>query len=165
MPTRRLVFLLLLSACAPEPPRGIAILAPVPAPPPVEVQVEVEVGHDGSAGQTTGDVVAVGPPVLDQPPHIKLRLGHYISRARGVGLVIDRTAEHLVKVRFDHDARIWLASAQRGPAGRTDYMRGDYVLLYVWEDGRTTVYVPDPETERGLAELEVVRDSDAHPLP
>ncbi len=111
-------------------------------------------------------MAADGPPLLDQPPHIKLRLGHYLSRARGIGLVIDRTATDLAKVRFDHDARIWLASAQRGPAGRTDYMRsGDYVLLYVWEDGRTTVYVPDPRTERGIAELEVIRDGDAYPLP
>ena len=164
MSVRRLVSVLVLSACAPDPPRGIAILAPVP--PPVVVEVEVTEPREGRPDEQGEHVVADGPQVLDQPPHIKLRLGHYTSRARGIGLVIDRTVTNLAKVRFDHDARIWLGGAQRGPAGRTDHMRsGAYVLLYVWEDGRTTVYVPDPQTERGIAELEVVRDGDAHPLP
>jgi hypothetical protein len=150
-----------VAACTPDPPRGIAILAPAPAPIQVEVEVTAQPPGNGELAVEPG-----GPLELDQPPHIKLRLGHYSNRDRGIGLVIDRTQGNLAKVRFDHDERIWRATAQAGPAGRLDYMRSsDYVLLYVWEDGRTTVYVPDPQTERGIAELALVRDGDALSLP
>lgn len=166
----RAYVLLLVAACS-EP----ALPAVVVTPPPVEVAVELEAqvpeSANGSSSAPIGDHPTSGL-VLDQPAHIKLRLGHYRDRERGIGLVIDRTDPErgldsaLAKVRFDHEKEIWLAQPQPGPYGRIDYFRdGTHVLLHVWETGRIVLYLPDPGSGRGLAALELARDGDAYPLP
>lgn len=162
-------------ACHAEPGIRAVVITP-PPPPPVEVAVALEARLPEETAPAPAPAPASDPAtsaglVLDQPAHIKLRLGHYTDLERGIGLVIDRTDpgrgldSALVKVRFDHETRLWLAQPQPGPYGRIDYL-GDSgrVLLHAWENGRIVLYLPDPETGRRLAELELVRDGDAHPL-
>lgn len=158
------VAMILMLGCA-EPAVRTIVVAPPPSP-PIEVGVELQAHELGPEPAT----IKPGPLVLDQPAHIKMRLGHYAAPERGIGLVIDRTdgedlGQTVAKVRFDSESRIWQASPTPGPRGRLDYMRDHgYVLLRIWDTGRVVLYVPDPETGRGMGELELVRDGDAYPL-
>jgi hypothetical protein len=107
----------------------------------------------------------------DQPPHIKLRLGHYRNDQLGIGVTIDLTeiTENVAdidpaKLRFDGDPRVWRLQGQHGSLGRFDYLDGKRVLLHVWDNGRRAVYVPDPDTGKLSDEIYVRRDGDADPL-
>ncbi len=110
------------------------------------------------------------PPTKNQPPHIKLKLGHYTDGA--IGLVIDGTHAtdsiadiDPVRVRFDGDNKVYVLQGQHGPRGRIDYVREEgKVLLHAWDDGRRSVYVPDPDTGRASEEIRLWRDADADPL-
>jgi hypothetical protein len=113
-------------------------------------------------------VTLVQPPSADpvavtatnQPPAIKLKLGHYRSASRGIGLVIDRT-QHEAKLRFDGTAEILHLDPSPANLGRTDYGRTSHeVLLQVWDDNRIIIYVPGGD---GTG-LDVLRDGDAEPL-
>lgn len=110
------------------------------------------------------------PPKKNQPPHIKLKLGHYTDGS--IGLVIDGTEAtdnvadiDPVKLRFDGDNKVYVLKGQPGPRGRIDYLReGGKILLHAWDDGRRSVYVPDPDTGRASDEIRLWRDADADPL-
>lgn len=103
----------------------------------------------------------VGSPRA-QPPEVKLRLGHYVSDARGLGVTIDRTSElsgrRVAKLRYDGTADIVLLEAQPGSAHRTDYLAHRKVVLHVYETGRVEIYVGDE------GPIALRRDRDAAPL-
>ena len=127
--------------------------APPPPPPPLEFAVEV------TAPAPTPESAQPGV-TLDQPPAVKLKLGHYRSARRGIGVVIDLT-QHEAKLRFDSTSEVLNLDPSPGSLGRTDYFRTAHqVVLQVWEDNRMVVYVPGGD---GTG-LDVVRDGDAEPL-
>ncbi len=115
---------------------------------------------------------APAPEKKNQPPHVKLKLGHYTSGRAGIGMVIDGTeaTDNIadidpVKVRFDGDNKVYRLKGQYGPRGRIDFLKDDgRVLLHMWDDGRRSVYIPDPDTGRASEEIHVYRDADADPL-
>lgn len=109
----------------------------------------------------------------DQPPHVKLKLGHYSNSKRGIGLVIDLYSARTenvadidpARVKFDGDSKVYQLNGQHGGRGRIDFLNGKSVMLHAYEDGNMSVYVPDPEG--GAAnndEIHVSRDGDADPL-
>jgi hypothetical protein len=111
------------------------------------------------------------PGARNQPPHIKLRLGHYRNDQLGIGVTIDLTeiTENVAdidpaKVRFDGDPKVWRLQGQHGPFDRIDYLDGKRVILQVWGNGRRAVFVPDPDTGRSSDQIYVRRDGDADPL-
>jgi hypothetical protein len=121
------------------------------------------------AQPVTSSDVAV--PLKDQPPYIKLKLGHYVNKQLGIGVVIDlsEVIDNVAlpppgKLRFDGETKVWKLK------GRRDHERVDYsndqghLMLQSWTDGRRSVFVFDPTTEKWSDEIEVVRDADADPL-
>src|SRR5262245_8063770 len=151
--TLRCLPIVLTISCGPPPP-------PVP-PPAVAVDYELH-----------GEIGEPPPLVTDQPPHIRLKLGHYRNDRVGIGVTVDLTeaTESVAdidpaKLRFDGDDRIWHLEGQSGGRDRIDYVRDhDRVLLQVFRDGRIVVFVPDPATDRASDGIEVYRDGDADPL-
>ena len=147
--------------------------APPPAPPPVYVEYEMHAEVADSPASTTDApaTTPVRPVSKDQPPHIKLKLGHYRNARLNIGVTIDLTeaTENVAdldpaKLRFDGDDKIWRLEGRHGGNGRIDYVRErGRVMLQMTRDGRVTVYVPDPETDRST-EVDVYRDADADPL-
>ncbi len=118
---------------------------------------------------------AATPPkdvVKNQPPHIKLKLGHYTSGRAGIGVVIDLYTARTdniadidpAKLRFDGDDKVYTLVGTNGGSGRIDYWNGKRVMLHAYENGRYGVYVPDPETDTSSDEITLVRDGDADPL-
>jgi hypothetical protein len=107
----------------------------------------------------------------NQPPHIKLKLGHYSNAQLGIGVTIDLTemTENVAdidpaKIRFDGDPKVLRLQGQNGPLGRIDYLDGKRVVLQVWDDGGRAVFVRDPDTGKSSDEIYVGRDGDADPL-
>jgi hypothetical protein len=97
------------------------------------------------------------PPHRDQPPDIKLKLGHFANARRGIGLVFDRSTAQ-AKLRFDGATEIVKIDPEPAGMDRTDFIRSlGHVALQLWGDGRVVVFV-------GGDEIEVVRDGDADPL-
>jgi hypothetical protein len=154
-----------LLGCTPHPGAQPQPTRPQPPPPGVAV-VEYEmhgtVGDDG-----------VARIEKDQPPHIKLKLGHYRNERRGIGVTIDLVTDATenvadldpAKLRFDGDDKVWRLQGQHGGTGRVDYVRDDgRIMLQMTRDGRATVYVPDPDTDRSSDAIDVSRDGDADPL-
>jgi hypothetical protein len=162
--TNRWLFLVLASACTPRP------IPPPPPPPGAYVDFEVH----GNLPIAPTRPVGITPPVeKDQPAHIKLKLGHYRNHRFGIGVTIDLVSaatENIAdidpaKVRFDGESKVWLLEGRHGGNGRIDYVRErDRVMLQVSRDGRYTVYIPDPETDRATQAIDVHRDGDADPL-
>jgi len=104
-------------------------------------------------------VCCAATPALDQPPDIKLRLGHYSNPRRGIGLVFDRTTAQ-AKLRFDGAAEVLKLDRQHGAGTRIDYIRRvGQVVLQQWDDGRIVVFVPGADDG-----IDVRRDGDADPL-
>src|SRR5688572_7331957 len=145
--TKRCSILLLLAACPSAPQRTEQPQQPPPPPPPTRVDFEVhgEVTGGGSTEPATF--------TKDQPPYVKLKLGHYKNRQYNVGLVIDLITDATedvadidpAKLRFDGDEKIWRLEGRHGSHGRIDYVREkDRVMLQITRDGRATVYIPDP---------------------
>lgn len=147
--------------------------------PPGSPDLIVQDSHDPSAAPAPAPAVAPAPPspptapvTKDQPPHIKLKLGHYRSARFNFGVVVDRTFQNdniadidPIKVRFDGDPKIWTLQGQPGSRDRIDYVRDDgRVMLHVWDNGRMSVYVPDPDGGRSSDEIHLYRDGDADPL-
>ena len=159
--TNRWTLLMVLAAC-PGPARH------EPPPPPPAVHVEYEL-----SGEVHGPPGSQDPSVTrDQPPHIKLKLGHYRNARHGIGVTIDLTemTESVAdidpaKLRFDGDEKVWRLEGRHGGGDRIDYVRdADRVMLQISRDGRVTVFVPDPDTDRTSDAIEVYRDADADPL-
>ncbi len=156
---------LLASACtkgspAPAAPAPARTVTPVTGPTPVTYVT-----------QPAGGNAAPAPPNKDQPPHLKLKVGHYTDGTIGVVIDLASAATDNVadidpaKIRFDGDSKIYLLQGQHGARGRIDYVTdGGRVMLHVWDNGRRSVYVPDPETDRFSEELRLRRDADADPL-
>lgn len=153
-PLRSAAIAMLTWACSAGPEK------PQPAPPrtgsasPSGARVEVAVTVDGD-----GPCCPDRPAPRDQPPDVKLKLGHYANAQRGIGLVFDRTTAQ-AKVRFDGTAQVIKVDRQHGAGGRIDYIRriGD-VVLQQWDNGRVVVYLADAPDG-----IEVRRDGDADPL-
>lgn len=163
----------------------VAACSPAQSPPPSQPQghVVTEVGFvamqppgasraPGDDG-LDGDATLVIPPAKDQPPHVKLKLGHYINYKRGIGVTIDLISARTenvadidpAKLRFDGDATVYVLEGNQARRDRTDFARRDGgVMLHAWDNGRRAVYVPDPEGGPASEMIEVVRDSDADPL-
>jgi len=160
--TLRWLPVLLLIACGrpPPPPPPPPPLLPLP-PPAVAVDFEVH-----------GEVGEPATVVKDQPPHVKLKLGHYRNDRAGIGATIDLTeaTENVAdidpaKLRFDGDERVWRLEGQHAGGDRIDYVRDhERVLLQLFRDGRVVVFVPDPVTDRASDAIELYRDGDADPL-
>jgi hypothetical protein len=115
---------------------------------------------------------APGPVKKDQPASLKLKLGHFANTQLGIGCVIDLSekidnvaAIVPAKVKFDGETKVWHLKGQHGSGDRIDYMRDDkHVMLHVWKDGRRSVFVVDPDTDKASDEIDLVRDGDADPL-
>lgn len=97
-------------------------------------------------------------PTRDQPPEVKLKLGHYQSPRFGIGLVIDRTGDD-AKVRFDGTDRTIRLFPQYF-WHRTEYHRAQNdKVLEVRNNGHVILYM------EGAGEgIWVFRDGDADPL-
>lgn len=158
-----------------------------PAPPPPQY-IEVGVAVDEPAGPPGAQAgaadpsqpaatpapapAATGPVVKNQPPHIKLKLGHFRNARYNIGVTIDLTEQtenvadiDPAKLRFDGDTKIWRLEGQHGAYGRIDYVRErGHVMLHVHKNGRMSIYIPDPDTGRSSDEIELHRDGDADPL-
>jgi hypothetical protein len=141
--TRRWLALAMLAACESGPPPAhpqVAMLGPgvlVPGPP----------------------LVGVEPQRLNQPPEIKLKLGHYRNDELNIGAVVDLTRDD-VRLRFDGSDEVMHLLAEPGQHGRTDYMiNGSRVVMQTWTGGRVVVYVNGSDEPIGL-----YRDGDAEPL-
>lgn len=164
-------FPVLLVACTHTEPR------------PTVIEYE-EHGEIVGPGVTPGPVVTPAPtailvpgpvaiPTKDQPPYVKLKLGHWRNDDRNIGVTIDLLSAATdsvadidpAKVRFDGDPKIWLLEGHHGDARRIDYVRtGGRVTLSMTADGHATVYIPDPETDLNSAAIELYRDADSDPL-
>jgi hypothetical protein len=149
----------------------VACTKPAPAPQPPATPTP-SVAPAPTVTQTTPVATPPKDVVKNQPPHVKLKIGHYTSGRTGIGLVIDQHSARTeniadidpVKVRFDGDDKIYTLVGTHGPHDRIDYWNGKRVMLHAYDHGRFGVYVPDPETERSSDELRLVRDGDADPL-
>jgi hypothetical protein len=138
---RHTLILLAVASCGPTTPRP----SPV-AVAPVAVDFELR-----------------GEPALsqrDQPPDIKLKLGHYISPRFGIGLVIDRTGDNAAKIRFDGTDQTISLFAQYF-WHRTEYHRAhNDKVLEVSNTGQIHLHVAGAP-EHGIS---LFRDGDADPL-
>jgi hypothetical protein len=161
--TNRCSILLLLAACPAAPPRQET---PRQQPQqPVHTVVEYE---------EHGVIAPIGTiPTLDQPPHVKLKLGHFRNDQFNIGLTVDLLSDATdsvadldpALVRFDGDAKLWRLEGRHGGSGRVDYVRErGRVMLEVESNGRMRVYVIDPETDLAGEPIDLYRDADAEPL-
>jgi hypothetical protein len=150
-------------ACAQQKPQTV-IVGPSP---PIEVAFEAHGTTEGPPGSVEapspgGSVetapVQPRPGTKNQPPDIKLKLGHFTDKRHNIGLVIDRTG-HEAKLRFDGSAEVMKLDPMRS-SGRMDYVKTiSQTVLEVWDNGRVSVYVPGTHDS-----IDVVRDADADPL-
>jgi hypothetical protein len=180
-PATKLTILLIFAGCAGSAQQTAPAQPPPPPPQYVEVGVTVEEpapppgSQDKAADPTQPSPVAAAAPdplVKNQPPHIKLKLGHFRNARYNIGVTIDLTEQtenvtdiDPAKLRFDGDTKIWRLQGQHGAYGRIDYVRdGGRVMLHVQSNGRMSIYVPDPDTGRSSDELPLYRDGDADPL-
>jgi hypothetical protein len=151
--------LAVITACAP-PMRRVDV-DPPPEPPPTEVHVDLEVT---SPPPTEGGAETAIRATRDQPPEVKLRLGHYTNRSRGIGVIIDRTSElspkafKVAKLRYDGADAIQVLDPLPGADHRIDYLARGKVVLHVYSDGRAAIYV---DSDGPIA---LHRDGDADPL-
>jgi hypothetical protein len=115
---------------------------------------------------------APAPAKKDQPPYIKLKLGHYSNKQLGIGVVIDlsEVIDNVAvpppgKLRFDGETKTWRLKGHRGDRDRVDYSNDDgHLMLQSYADGRRSVYVLDPTNDKWSEEIVVQRDGDADPL-
>jgi hypothetical protein len=108
----------------------------------------------------------------NQPPALKLKLGHYKSERAGIGVVIDLSGKidnaakiAPAKIKFDGENKVWVLNAEHGGFDRLDWRNADHhLMLQTWPDGKRSVYVFDPDSEKMSEEIHVFRDGDADPL-
>src|ERR1041385_371945 len=119
---------LALFACSAAPQQAApASPETPPSPPPAPIVVTVPAG------------IGMPAPYRNQPPGLKLKLGHYSNPDVGIGVTIDLSTRidnvaklAPAKLRFDGDARIWVLAGQHAP-GRIDYVRdGGGVVRNAW---------------------------------
>lgn len=164
-----LAIVLVLLACShgePPPPRAGYVVhqeygeVVSPAPTPVLVPAPVL-------------VLVPGIPTKDQPPHVKLKIGHFRNDQFNIGVTIDLLTDATdsvadvdpARLRFDGDEKVWKLEGRRGGNGRVDYVRaGDRVMLQITREGHATIYVPDLESDRSGDAIDLYRDADADPL-
>jgi len=100
-----------------------------------------------------------GLAFADQTPEVKLKLGHYKNKERGIGLVIDLT-HHEARIQWDGSKNVIKLDPTHGAGGRIDYVKTiNHVVLQVWPDGKAAVFV-----DGGDGAISVWRDGDASPL-
>jgi hypothetical protein len=153
MPIRRnsVVIAIVMAACTTPPPSTSARPAGPPAGPAPTSPAPRDV--DARPPQCCDPA----PTHRDQTPDIKLKLGHFANKRRGIGLVFDRSAAQ-AKLRFDGSTEIVKVDPETAGMDRTDFIRSlGHVALQLWADGRVVVFV-------GGDEIDVVRDGDADPL-
>jgi len=128
----------------------------------------LELVRDGDVDLVSGEVTIKPPPdqccdkqakvTKDQPPEIKLKLGHWKNDKRGIGLVFDATTKP-AKVKFDGTAEVIQLDVVTSN-GRLDYIKSlHHTVVSQWPDGRTEVWVPGATDS-----IAVKRDGDADPL-
>jgi hypothetical protein len=131
------------------------------------------IAHPGTAvpsGSATSPAPA--PTTKDQPPYIKLKLGHYSNKQLGIGVVIDlsEVIDNVAvpppgKIRFDGEPKVWRLKGRRGERERVDYSNDQgHLMLQSYTDGRRSVFVLDPTNDKWSDEIAVQRDGDADPL-
>jgi hypothetical protein len=148
------LILLALAGCAPisRPPPPIAV-----APMAVDFEIRGEPAQT-PAGPTTDHPQP--PTTRNQPPDVKLKLGHYINPRFGIGLVIDRTGEKTAKIRFDGTDQTISLFVQYF-WHRTEYHRvQNEKVLEVSNTGRIHLHMSGVP-EGGIL---LFRDGDADPL-
>ena len=102
-----------------------------------------------------------GLAFADQPPEVKLKLGHYKNKDKGIGLVIDLT-HHEARIQWDGSKTVIKLDPTHGAGDRIDYIKSaNHIVLQAWPDGRRAVFV-----EGGGADgaIDVWRDGDATAL-
>lgn len=155
---RTWTLLFLVAGCATAPP------PPTIAPPPVAVDFEVH--GDATSGATVANdnraaaPAETAPATRNQPPEMKLKLGHYSSGRLGLGLVIDRTDEKIAKVRFDGTAQT-IALVPQYFWHRTEYHKAENQKLVVFHNNGLVVLHMEGIGEDGAW---LRRDGDADPL-
>jgi hypothetical protein len=142
-----------LVGCTPSEPPSVLVIHPgvlVPALSPV--------GPPCCApGAADEPPLTERPP--DQPPEIKLELGHYSNTRVGIGAVIDRTGREAL-LRYDGTGETLHLVPTPGQFGRVDYeVSGNHVVMQAWPDGRIVVHIAGSEDGIPLR-----RDGDADPL-
>jgi hypothetical protein len=145
-------------ACARPQPAPVIV---APPPPVATVDFDVQADPPDGAAVAPAPVApaggAVAPGTRNQPPELKLKLGHFTDKQHNIGLVIDRTG-HEAKLRFD-GGDVMRLDPQRS-SGRIEYVKViNRPVLQVWDDGRVSVFVPGHSDS-----IDVVRDADADPL-
>jgi hypothetical protein len=153
-----------------------------PAPPPQAEYLEVGVtvdepdGPPGAQEPASADSIAPPPAtsaamVKHQPPHLKLKLGHFRNARLNIGVTIDLTEQtenvadiDPAQLRFDGDTRVWRLQGQHGPYDRIDYAGGGGVMLHAHAHGGMSLHLRDPDTGRPSDEIPLYRDGDADPL-
>jgi hypothetical protein len=102
---------------------------------------------------------AAAGPAKDQPPEVKLKLGHYANTKRGIGLVVDLT-HHEARVKYDGTKKIQKLDPVNHSRDSTSYGPTiNQVTLVVYDSGRIEVWVAGSENM-----IPVERDGDADPL-
>ena len=106
-----------------------------------------------------GGSLANAGPTKDQPPEVKLKLGHYSNDKRGVGVVVDLT-HHEARVKYDGTQKVQKLDPINHSRTSTSYGPTiNQVTLVVNDDGRLEVWFPGSDNL-----LPVKRDGDADPL-
>jgi hypothetical protein len=101
-----------------------------------------------------------GLAFADQTPEVKLKLGHYKNKERGIGLVIDLT-HHEARIQWDGTKKVIKLDPTHGAGGRIDYVKTiNQTVLQVWPDGKAAVFVEGAQD----GPIAVWRDGDASPL-
>jgi len=106
-----------------------------------------------------GLVAVAGTAIAEQPPEVKLKVGHFKNKDRNIGLVIDLT-HHEARIQWDGDKKVIKLDPQPASQGRTDWIKSaNHVVLQTWPDGRAAVFVQG--TDDAIA---VWRDADAQSI-
>lgn len=100
-----------------------------------------------------------GLAFAEQPPEVKLKLGHYKNKERNIGLVIDLT-HHEARIQWDGSKTVIKLDPTHGAGGRIDFIKSaNHVVLQVWPDGKAAVFVEGSDDA-----IAVWRDGDATAL-
>lgn len=106
----------------------------------------------------TSSLASAGP-TKDQPPEVKLKLGHYSNEKRGVGLVVDLT-HHEARVKYDGTKKVQKLDPVNHSRNSTSYGPTiNQVTLVVYDDGKVEAGFPGSDNL-----IPVKRDGDADPL-
>jgi hypothetical protein len=106
-----------------------------------------------------GLVAVAGTAIAEQPPEVKLKVGHFRNKDRNIGLVIDLT-HHEARIQWDGDKKVIKLDPQHGSGDRTDWIKSaNHVVLQTWPDGRAAVFVQGSDDA-----IDVRRDGDAQPI-